>query len=266
MPTTDGPSPRIHYEIRGREDAPILVMLRGLGRSRRHWGGVSELLELDFRLLLVDNRGVGKSDVVRAPYTTAEMAADVVRVLDHAEVPRAHVFGMSLGGMIAQELAIEHPGRVDRLVLGCTTPGGKEALRGRLTVFVSLASARLGDAAASVAMEARFLLSGGFRERRPEVLDQWVAIAAEEPVARATMALQLLAAARHDASQRLHRITAPTLIVSSDRDDLIPPENSRLLARAVAGAEIAWVAGAAHDFATERPDETARLLRRFLRP
>src|SRR5690606_17482911 len=98
MPSTDGPSPRIHYEVRGRDDAPALVMLRGLGRSRRHWEGVSELLEPDFRLLLVDNRGVGKSDVVRAPYTTIEMAGDVLRVLDHAGVPRAHVFGMSLGG------------------------------------------------------------------------------------------------------------------------------------------------------------------------
>jgi 3-oxoadipate enol-lactonase len=266
MPTTDGPSPRIHYEIRGRQDAPVLVMLRGLGRSRRHWGGVSELLEIDFRLLLVDNRGVGKSEAVRAPYTTAEMAADVVRVLDHAEVPRAHVFGMSLGGMIAQELAIEHPGRIDRLVLGLHDAGRKRSPAGPphgLRVPRERAPRRrrrLGRDGGALPLERRVSRASPRGDRSVDRDRDRRARRTRHDGAAAPRRRP----ARREPAPPSHHRPDPHRELRPRRSH--PPENSRLLARAVAGAEIAWVAGAAHDFATERPDETARLLRRFLRP
>src|SRR5215467_3247868 len=120
---------RIYFELRGDGQSPLLVMIRGLARSSSYWGPLLPRLAPHLRLLLVDNRGVGRSDATRGRYTTRQLADDVAAVMDAARVERAHVFGMSLGGMIAQELALAHGDRIDRLVLGCTTPGGSRARR-----------------------------------------------------------------------------------------------------------------------------------------
>jgi 3-oxoadipate enol-lactonase len=102
---------------------PWLVLIQGLGFDRSGWAPVTRRLQRRFRLLLVDNRGSGRSDAPVDSLTVADLANDVVRVLNAARVRRGHVLGTSLGGMVAPELAIEHPERVDRLVLACTTPG-----------------------------------------------------------------------------------------------------------------------------------------------
>lgn len=264
MPSSTGLSQSVHYELRGSPEGPPLVILRGLARGLRHWPETF-LAELEphFCLVLVDNRGVGKSEVVKTPYSTKDMADDVVRVLDHAEIERAHLFGMSLGGMIAQWAAIRFPRRIDRLVLGCTTPGGRTSERARLSVFVSLARARFADEHARAEMEAKYLLSDAFRLRHGEVIARWAELAREEPVARVTAVLQLLAAARHRALDDLHRISAPTLVLSAREDAMVPPSNSRVLARRIQKAELHWLPGSAHDFATELPSKTAGLLREF---
>jgi 3-oxoadipate enol-lactonase len=256
--------PRIHYQLRGAADAPPLVMIRGLGRSMAHWGQVVAELEVCFRLVLFDNRGIGDSAHSRMPYGVATMADDVARVLDDAKISRAHVFGMSLGGMIAQRFAIRHRARVDRLVLGCTTPGGPDALRPSLSTMSSLAESRLSSPESAIRNEARLQLSPTFLRQREDVVDYWVKLARERPVKKRVLLSQVSAAMRHHAVDELHRITAPTLIVSADVDELVPPDNSRLLARRIRGSEIAWVRGARHDFATERPVEVAAILTSFL--
>ncbi len=256
--------PRIHYLLRGDPAAPPLVMLRGLGRTARHWDGVVETLEPHFRLLLVDNRGVGHSEPVRRPFGVADMARDVVHALDAAGIDRAHVFGMSLGGMIAQRMAIDQRSRVDKLVLGCTTAGGRHAERVGITTWLRLATAGAGGVEAAIAAQARYVLSQPFRRDNPQVIDRWLQIAREQPVSPLSLVLQAAAALGHDSYDELPRITAPTLIISSDEDLLIPPSNSRLLARRIKGAEIAWLPRSAHDFATERPGELSQILQSFL--
>src|SRR5213075_783205 len=104
-----------------------------------------DLLPTRQRLLVIDNRGVGKSDATWPPYSTARLADDVAAVMDHAGVARAHVFGMSLGGMIAQQLALRHPQRIDRLILGCTTPGGRSAHPTPVRSQRALVRAAFGD-------------------------------------------------------------------------------------------------------------------------
>ncbi|MCA9625459.1 MAG: alpha/beta fold hydrolase [Myxococcales bacterium] len=265
MPYTAG-KPRIHFETLGAPQAPPLLMLRGLGRAKAHWGRVVGELAPRFRLVLLDNRGVGLSDAPRAPFAMGALARDALDVLDALGIARAHVFGMSLGGMIAQHLAIAHPNRVDRLVLGCTTPGGPEAERPRLSAFARLAQARMTSIEAAIQAEGEMLLSDRGDRDHPEVIEEWIAIAKREPVAKRSLLLQMGAAIGHRAGEGLGRITAPTLVVSGDDDPLIPVANSRLLARRIRGAELAWIAGARHDFATEAPGELGRLLREFLLP
>ena len=116
---------RIAYELRGtlHRRRPWLVMIQGMGLDRLGWQPVLGTLGRHFRLVLVDNRGFGSSSRSAGSFSVADMAGDVVAVLDAAGIRRAHVIGASLGGMVAQELAIAHPERVDGLILACTAPG-----------------------------------------------------------------------------------------------------------------------------------------------
>ncbi len=260
---TRGPV-ELYYELRGDPAAPPLLLIRGLGRTHEHWLDLATLLERRFRLVLMDNRGVGRSSVPRPPYSTAEMADDAARVLDQARIERAHVFGMSLGGMIAQELALRHPTRVDRLALGCTTAGRRAGHGAPLRSVARLLGAMRFGAERAVAHTAPIVVTPAFLARRPDVLATWQRLARERPLTRRGVLGQLLAASRHDTARRLDRIHAPTLVLSGDADALMPVENSRYLARAIDGAELELLAGSGHDFTTELPDASAALIERFL--
>ena len=123
-----------------------LLLIHGLGYARWGWEPVVEPLARSFDVILFDNRGIGESDAPEGPYTTAQMADDAVQVLDEAGVERAHVVGTSLGGMVAQELALGRPERVEKLVLACTTPGGPQAFpMPQRTVDLMLARATLRE-------------------------------------------------------------------------------------------------------------------------
>lgn len=254
----------LFYELRGDPAAPPLLLVRGLGRTHEHWLDLGELLQKRFRLVLMDNRGVGRSSTPRPPYSTAEMADDAACVLDHAQVERAHVFGMSLGGMIAQEIALRHAARVDRLVLGCTTAGRRAGHPTPWRSAARLVGAMRFDPERAVAHTAALVVTPAFLARRPDVLVTWQRLARERPLARRGVAGQLLAAARHDTARRLDRIRARTLVASGDADRLIPVENSRYLARAIPGARFELLSGSGHDFTTELPEESAAMLERFL--
>jgi pimeloyl-ACP methyl ester carboxylesterase len=128
MPYAQRRDCRLYYELSGDSTLPVLVLIRGLARSKSYWGPLVPLLAPHLRLLLVDNRGVGRSDATWGRYTTRQLADDILGVMDAARVDRAHVFGMSLGGMIAQEFALRHSKRVKTLTLGCTHCGGTNAV------------------------------------------------------------------------------------------------------------------------------------------
>ncbi|MBI3206078.1 MAG: alpha/beta fold hydrolase [Myxococcales bacterium] len=254
---------RIAYSLRGSTASPPLLMLRGLGRTSRHWGRIVHELEKGFRLILIDNRGVGRSGVPLVPFTTRDMADDAAWVLRTLGVERAHVLGISLGGMIAQELALGHAERLRSLILGCTTPGrrlGKGLRPGRVLELV--APRRLPPERA-IRETARLILSDDFLAREPEVIDEWVEIARQVPPSRRGVVYQLIAAARHEAGARLAGIRAPTLVVTGDADKLIDAENSARLAAAIPGARLAILPGAGHDFPTEEPEATAKLINEF---
>jgi len=252
---------RIYYELAGDTAKPALVLVRGLARSSRYWGPLLPELAPAFRLVLLDNRGVGRSDTPRPPYTCGQLADDVIAVMDAAKIDRAHLFGMSLGGMIAQHVALTHGARVDRLVLGCTSPGGKRALQPSLrTRLALLRSALDGTPERAVDRLMPILIANA----TPELTKELYELARVEPVRRRGLFGQLAAVVRHDVLDRLGSLDHRTLVVTGDADTLIPPGNSALLVNAIPGARLAVLPGARHDFTTDRPREVARLLREFL--
>jgi len=177
---------RIAWERRG-EGEPLLL-IHGLGYARWGWEPVVEPLARSFEVILFDNRGIGESDAPPGPYTAAELAADAAQVLDEAGVQRAHVLGTSLGGMVAQELALAAPERVERLVLACTTAGGQESFpmpeqsvrlleaRATLRTWIGGTRAPLADALARRAHQRllREFLSEHLTDGRPlRAYDVW---------------------------------------------------------------------------------------------
>ncbi len=266
MPFARAGSVRIFYRLTGRADAPPLVMQRGLARSHRYWLGIENLFAEHFRVVLMDNRGVGQSDVPPPPYSTAQMASDVVAVMDHAGIEKAHFFGLSLGGMIGQWLAIRHAHRVKRLVLGATMAGGPGSKRIPLgAVYALLRCARLPMSEAMQAT-APYTLHPSSIRRRPDIVRRWCEIAESERALHQPWGVvaQAVAGAIHNASRSVSRIRQPTLVITGDEDRLIPPENSYWLARRIPDAQMHVLPAAGHDFPTEYPEETFALIRRFL--
>lgn len=255
---------RLYYEVRGNEQGPPLLLIRGLIRNLHHWGEFADQLEDQFCLILFDNRGVGRSNTPPPPYSTAQMADDAIAVLSAAGFERAHVMGMSLGGMIAQQVALRHPERVNRLILGCTRGHRRAGPPMRMSVvYEMLSSARL-EPDEAVRSSAPLALSPHFVEQNPQVIDRWVELARQYPPTRAAFLGQVAAAARHDTRGKLRRVQHPTLVVTGDADRLIHPRCSELLARELPNAELRLLFGAAHDFTTEIPQQSSELVAEFL--
>jgi 3-oxoadipate enol-lactonase len=248
----------LHYESTGA-GAPVLLVM-GLGMNATGWWRtVPVLAAAGLRVLSFDNRGVGRSGRPAGPYTTAAMADDAAAVLDAAGVDRAHVYGISLGGMIAQEIALRHPDRVERLVLGATTPGGDRAVAAgdaTLAFFQRRGQMRAEEAVwASVPYNyaARTRIEHGDR------IAQDVQQRLRFPIEPEPYAAQLAAGLGHDAGDRLERIAARTLVVHGDEDVMVPPANGRLLASLIPGAQLLELSGAAHLYLTDEPAADARV-------
>jgi len=254
---------RIAYESRG-EGEPLLLV-HGLGYDRRGWGPLPDLLAQELRVLLIDNRGVGESDFPPGPYTVAELAADAVAVLDAAGIERAHVLGVSLGGFIAQEIALSYPSRVDRLVLCSTSPGGPnqhpmpaagvEAF-GRFPTMEREAGLRL--------MVENSLGARAVRER-PELVDEVYAyrLACAPPVE--AWQAQLAAALAFDSYDRLPEISASTLVLHGGGDTVIDARNGELLAERIPDAELHLVPERGHLLVWEEPELVTPIVLEFLR-
>jgi pimeloyl-ACP methyl ester carboxylesterase len=254
---------RLYYETTG--SGPAVLLIAGQAMTLAAWWRTVPVLARSFRVIAFDNRDIGRSDHSAVPYTVGQMADDAIAVLDAAGEERAHVYGISLGGMVAQELALRHPHRVDALVLGATTAGGTRTVLGdteALGFFV-----RAGAMAAEEAEWAAVPYNHGETTRRlhGERIAEDIAHRLEFPTDTLAYVHQSAAAASHGTIRRLHRISAPTLVVHGDSDVVIPPRNARVIADAIPGAELRLWPGAGHLFATDEPradHDIARFLRR----
>jgi len=252
---------KIAWDRRGN-GAPLLL-IHGLGYARWGWEPVLPELAEQFDVILFDNRGIGESDAPPGPYTVAEMAADAVQVLDEAGVARAHVVGTSLGGMIAQELALAYPERVDRLVLACTTPGGQKAHPMPQVTVALMAEAATLEPAVALRRFVENALAPATVEAHPEIVEQIMAhrlATAQQPAA---WAAQASAGATFDAYDRLGALAAPTLVQHGDEDVVVDPRNADLLVELLPDARLERVPGG-HLFFWEAPEQFVSSVSGFL--
>ena len=268
MPYARSGALRVYYESTGRGPAVLLIL--GQGTPLEAGWRTVERLSSSFRVLTLDNRDVGRSDRSPWPYFVGQMAWDAISVLDAAGERRAHVYGISLGGMVAQEIALGYRDRVGALILGATTPGGPLAIPQdpeALTFF-----ARAGSMGREEAEWAAVPYSYGERTRRyhgDRIAEDIARRLSHAPTTFAylpeTFAYmhQVAAAAAHATFNRLAGIAAPTLVVHGAQDRIQSPENARMLANSIGGAELKLWPEAGHVYVTDEP-EADRDIARFL--
>jgi 3-oxoadipate enol-lactonase len=260
VPNIDIDGTELYYERRG-EGEPLLL-IQGLGGNSLHWGeGFLGGLEEDFELILFDNRGAGRSAPLAGEHTIADLAGDALGLLDALELDSAHVVGISMGGMVAQELALAAPERVRTLTLGCTFPGGPEATMTDMAVVGMLAEAVLsGDQERTlrVGYEVMIAAEYGAQEGAYELYSE---LAGQYQAPVPVLMAQLSAIMGHDTSERLKEIAAPTLVIHGTEDRLLVAANGELLAKLIPGARLELLEGSGHMFFWEQPERSARLVR-----
>jgi len=253
---------RIAYELRGAGEPLLLV--HGLGYARWGWEPVLDGLAGRFLVVAFDNRGIGESDAPPGPYTARFMAEDGIAVLDAAGIERAHVVGTSLGGMVAQELALGFPERVARLVLVCTTPGGPAAYPMPQRTRRLLAETPALPPAERLCRLVENALSEKAARARPELVERILAGRLAVPYDPAAWQAQAAAGAAFDALERIGEIQAPTLVLHGTDDAVVDPRNGELLAARIADARLERFQGAGHLLFWEQPERFVRLVVDFL--
>jgi 3-oxoadipate enol-lactonase len=254
---------RLHYEVEGQ--GPPLLFIAGLGQPAIAWDPeLIRALARYYQVVTYDNRGTGLSDKPDDPYSISLFASDAVALLDTLSLSRAHAFGVSMGGMIAQELAVHYPQRVASLTLGCTTPGGKNAVAAppdslkMLEGRAGMTPEEAGRAGWKLSFSDEFI-----RTHEPELethlqrtLSQITPRFAYERHFQATMTLRVF--------KQLKDIMAPTLVVTGRDDILIPAANSEILGREIPGAEVVMFDNAGHGFFISAREQFVQVFQKFL--
>jgi 3-oxoadipate enol-lactonase len=258
MPFAENDGVKIYWEETG-EGQPILLIM-GLGWVSYMWHRTRAALAPKYRVITLDNRGVGRSDVPTGPYPIATMAADAAAVLDAAGVTSAHIYGISMGGMIGQEFTLQYPARVKSLVLGCTAAGGATAVQPGPEVLQILMRRGMAPQEAIEAIDPFIYDPGTSRE----LIEQDRKLRLEwYPTAEGYLS-QLQGIMAWEAYSRLPQIAAPTLVIHGEGDQLIPAANGKLVAERIPHAKLVLISHASHIFPTDQPKITDQALLSFL--
>ena len=248
----------IHYRVVGNE-GPLVVLLHGLGLSGRFWFSLPEKLstgtDVPVRVVAIDNRGTGQSTCPRRPWLMSHMADDVAAVVDSIGTGPAIVAGISMGGMVAQHVALRHADKVSGLLLMATLPGLPHLSPPAFRTIRDLVSLRFIDEDTAGKRLARLLLPESELPRASEHLAGWREALLEETASPRCFIFQLAAVATHSASLRLGKICCPTTVLVGEQDLLVPEKNSRRLASAIPGARLKRIPGVGHGIDILAADE-----------
>lgn len=243
-------------QVGGPTGAPVLVLIPGQANSHHWWDGLRSTFEDTYRTVTVDYRGTGGSRGPVERWSTETFARDIADVLDVLGADNAAVYGTSMGGRVAQMLAIDHPERVSCLVLACTAPGGRNAVPQPMDVRKSLSRATPEE-------QSRVLYRLFYTEDWPHPLEQ-SSLLGDASMNREEQRAHLRASSKHDAWDRLPAITAPTLVLHGGEDRMTPTANAPLLADRIPRARLEVFPGARHGFFEEFADQVNPVVREFL--
>jgi pimeloyl-ACP methyl ester carboxylesterase len=247
-----------------RGQGPPLVMIMGFTANIDWWPDeFTSVLEKEFELLMFDNRGAGRTTTGTAPFTMRQFAKDTAALMCECGITRAHVLGASMGGMIAQQFAIEFPWMVDRLVLACTLPGLPRTKLPSPAIFKTLRDQ--GDTAEENARRSLGLLfPQAFIDANPDLMETVVERISKEPISERNARRQMGAIMRFHASGRLPGVRSETLVMCGEEDVLIPPENSRRIASRIPRAKLVTFPASGHGFLNQCAEEAGRAVADFL--
>jgi pimeloyl-ACP methyl ester carboxylesterase len=265
MPKVTANGIEIYYETHG--DGQPLVLISGIGYTNWQWNRMVPYLADRFRVITFDNRGVGKTDKPAGPYSAHMLAADTVGLLDALDIDKAVIMGHSMGGFIAQALALEFPHKAEKLILCSTNFGGS-----RHVPITPEAMKVLMDVSSDPVTRFRNGLyistAPGWAEKNPQIIQEWVDWRAANPVEPDAYQAQLaigLGLLKEEAAfeHQLQRIKVPTLILFGQYDMVVPPENAALLAERIAGSKVVILPNAGHFFPIEVPGAASQAVIEF---
>ena len=265
MPTTKVGDIDIYYEIHG-EGEPLLL-INGYGQYSGHWAGLVPIFSREYKVIIFDNRGTGRSDKPKLEYTAKMMAADAKGLLDAIGIKRAHIFGVSMGGMISQEFALNYPDTVISLILGCTECGGKHAVKQSREQLDFLFGPEMAKRPVEerARLTAPWLWSQEFIDKHPQAVDVYVEITAKYPTPTRGYACQASVIRTIETYDRLPQIKAPTLVIAGDSDRIIPHENSKIIASRIPGTELVILKNSGHGFFGDAARESITAILGFLK-
>jgi pimeloyl-ACP methyl ester carboxylesterase len=274
MPFADIDDIKICYYVFG-EGEP-LILISGLGMDNTSWIYQVPTLKDFFKVIIFDNRGIGRSTGTIGPYTIEMMAEDTVKLMRYLSINRAHILGSSMGGMIAQEIAISYPGRVNKLILSSTSPkprklllkklseGLKDLLNEDIENIIEIDSRR-------VVFEKVFnfilrqVFSDRFLEENKKLIEETLKKYLSEGTYVETFLKQVRAIRHHNTLERLKYIKAETLIIAGEKDKLVSPENSKILAKKIPNARLVMIKDAEHALHFEMPEKFNKIVIEFLK-
>ncbi len=249
---------RLDHTLEGAPDAPALLLCNSLGSTRAMWDAAAPALRERYRLVRFELRGHGRSESPPGPWDVADLGGDVLGLMDELSLSRAHVCGLSLGGMVAMWLAINAPERVDRLVLCCTS-----ARLGPVSMWVERArSVRAGGTECVAGAVVERWVTPEWRRAHPDESERLRAMVAATPAhgyAECCGAIE-----RMDLQPLLGVISAPTLVIAAERDPSTPPDHARAIATGVSGSRLQLLPDAAHLAVVEQPEAVSTLIAEHL--
>jgi pimeloyl-ACP methyl ester carboxylesterase len=254
-------SPQVYWQAHGH--GPALVLINGFGASARAWPrGWMRELEQRFRVITLDNRGSGVSRFVDIPFSIADLAGDVAAVMDATETPDAAVFGISMGGMVAQELTLSRPDRVRRLILAGSRPPNPAFYPPSITTRAMMMRPVMPGESLHTYFRRLWAFSAapGFADANPEAIEEITQQTLEGPTPQAMLVQQARAMGGWGHSERLADIRVPTLVVHGTLDPLAPVINGRRLAQLIPGARLVELADVGHLIPVEAPDRLSALI------
>lgn len=263
MPRLEVGDITIYYETHGKGEPLVLIM--GLGGGSSTWWRQVAFFSTQYQVITYDSRGVGRTDKPDVPYSMGMLADDAAGLLEKLGITSAHVYGVSMGGMVAQELALRYPKLVSSLILGATACGGKHSIRSSPEATRRLFSLMTLPPKEAMSVSISLTFSAAFVKHHPDRINEWLLKVAESPPSPVGYRRQIEAVVGFDSGDKLQQIRSPTLIIAGNDDQLIPAENSSILASRIPDAELVLFDGVGHGYLWEVEEEANRAVLDFLR-